>query len=139
MKRIIVILGLGLILCSCKAKKTVVAKKPRTTTHQVIKPRVETFPKEEDIRVRKVYASNTEKYIDTYKDIAQNEMQLYHIPASITLAQGILESASGIGRLSVEANNHFGIKCHEWTGAKIYHVSGNTLMLNIHSEIIPCF
>ncbi|NNC50497.1 MAG: LysM peptidoglycan-binding domain-containing protein [Flaviramulus sp.] len=48
-------------------------------------------------------------------------MRLYNIPASITLAQGILESASGNGRLSVEANNHFGIKCHEWIGAKIYH------------------
>ena len=48
-------------------------------------------------------------------------MQLYGIPASITLAQGILESGSGRGRLSVEANNHFGIKCHGWKGAKIYH------------------
>jgi flagellum-specific peptidoglycan hydrolase FlgJ len=43
------------------------------------------------------------------------------IPASITLAQGILESGSGRGRLSVEGNNHFGIKCHGWTGKKIYH------------------
>ena len=49
------------------------------------------------------------------------EMRKYKIPASITLAQGILESGSGKGRLAVEANNHFGIKCHDWTGAKIYH------------------
>ena len=69
----------------------------------------------------KVYASNTERYIDTHKGTAQNEMKLYGIPASITLAQGILESGSGKGRLSVEANNHFGIKCHGWSGAKIYH------------------
>jgi len=48
-------------------------------------------------------------------------MSLYGIPASITLAQGILESGSGKGRLSVKANNHFGIKCHGWTGKKIYH------------------
>ncbi|WP_313791302.1 glucosaminidase domain-containing protein [Lacinutrix neustonica] len=49
-------------------------------------------------------------------------MRNYGVPASITLAQGILESASGKGRLSMEANNHFGIKCHTgWTGAKIYH------------------
>ncbi|MDB4304238.1 glucosaminidase domain-containing protein, partial [Desulfosarcina sp.] len=47
--------------------------------------------------------------------------KLYDIPASITLAQGILESGSGKGRLAREANNHFGIKCHEWTGARIYH------------------
>lgn len=49
------------------------------------------------------------------------EMRKYKIPASITLAQGILESGSGKGRLAVEANNHFGIKCHGWTGKKIYH------------------
>jgi hypothetical protein len=49
-------------------------------------------------------------------------MQLYKIPASITLAQGILESGSGKGRLAVEANNHFGVKCHTgWNGGKIYH------------------
>ena len=50
-----------------------------------------------------------------------DEMKNYGVPASITLAQGILESGSGKGRLSVEANNHFGIKCHGWTGDKIYH------------------
>jgi flagellum-specific peptidoglycan hydrolase FlgJ len=49
------------------------------------------------------------------------EMLTYGIPASITLAQGILESGSGRGRLAAEANNHFGIKCHDWTGDKIYH------------------
>ena len=43
------------------------------------------------------------------------------IPASITLAQGILESGAGKGRLAVEANNHFGIKCHDWNGKKIFH------------------
>jgi flagellum-specific peptidoglycan hydrolase FlgJ len=48
-------------------------------------------------------------------------MKLYGVPASITLAQGILESSSGRGRLAVDANNHFGIKCHDWTGAKIFH------------------
>ncbi len=49
------------------------------------------------------------------------EMRRYKIPASITLAQGILESGSGQGRLAVEGNNHFGIKCHTWDGDKIYH------------------
>ncbi|MDR3047877.1 MAG: glucosaminidase domain-containing protein, partial [Bacteroidales bacterium] len=57
------------------------------------------------------------KYIDTYKDIAAKKMMEYKIPASITLAQGIFESACGTSRLATEANNHFGIKCHtEWTG-----------------------
>ena len=49
-------------------------------------------------------------------------MKMYDIPASISLAQGILESGMGYSRLAVEANNHFGIKCHsEWEGKRIYH------------------
>lgn len=62
------------------------------------------------------------RYIQTYKDIAMVEMQRYKIPASITLAQGILESGSGQGRLARHARNHFGIKCHlGWEGATISH------------------
>lgn len=56
-------------------------------------------------------------YIDMYKEDAKREMQLFHVPASITLAQGMLESDNGNSALAVYANNHFGIKCHkEWTG-----------------------
>lgn len=56
-------------------------------------------------------------YIAQYKDAAIEEMRLYRIPASITLAQGCLESNNGNSRLAREARNHFGIKCHkEWTG-----------------------
>jgi LysM repeat protein len=63
----------------------------------------------------------TEQYINTYKDIAVKKMKEYKIPASITLAQGILESGSGNSRLAVKGNNHFGIKCHKgWKGKKIY-------------------
>lgn len=59
-------------------------------------------------------------YIRTYKDIAENNMQQYGIPASIILGQGILESGAGTGPLSTLANNHFGIKCHkEWTGPSV--------------------
>jgi LysM repeat protein len=58
-----------------------------------------------------------EEYISLYKDLAVKEMKNYRIPASITLAQGILESENGNSPLALEANNHFGIKCHkEWTG-----------------------
>ena len=61
-------------------------------------------------------------YVTTFKEIAKKNMKEYGIPASITLAQGILESGAGRGRLSVEANNHFGIKCHkEWNGPTIRH------------------
>jgi LysM repeat protein len=57
------------------------------------------------------------EYIEMYKDIAIAEMNQYKIPASITLAQGILESAHGNSALARNANNHFGIKCHKgWTG-----------------------
>lgn len=55
-----------------------------------------------------------------WKDVAVGEMLDHKIPASITLAQGILESGSGNSMLAVEANNHFGIKCHGWTGEKVY-------------------
>jgi Muramidase (flagellum-specific) len=59
----------------------------------------------------------TEAYIEKYKGIAISKMQEYHIPASITLAQGILESGSGNSELALNARNHFGIKCHKgWTG-----------------------
>lgn len=58
-----------------------------------------------------------EEYINTYKDIAIGKMIDFKIPASITLAQGLLESGNGNSKLAVEANNHFGIKCHMgWTG-----------------------
>ena len=69
------------------------------------------------------FAQNkTETYILKYKNLAVSEMKIYGIPASITLAQGILESANGESKLAIEGNNHFGIKCHnEWKGDKIYH------------------
>lgn len=62
-----------------------------------------------------------QNYINKYKDIAIEQMQAYGIPASITLAQGLLESGAGLSRLATKANNHFGIKCHNgWTGGTIY-------------------
>tara|TARA_B100000941_G_scaffold274251_1_gene235248 strand:+ start:615 stop:1361 length:747 start_codon:yes stop_codon:yes gene_type:complete len=61
-------------------------------------------------------------YLSKYSEFAILEMKRYKIPASITLAQGLLESSYGRARLAVEANNHFGIKCHKsWRGKKIYH------------------
>ncbi len=60
-------------------------------------------------------------YIEKYAKIAIREMRRSGIPASITLAQGILESGNGNSRLAKKGNNHFGIKCHEnWTGKTIY-------------------
>jgi len=62
-----------------------------------------------------------EEFIDTYKDLAISEMRRSGIPASIKLAQAILESGFGNSPLAVNANNHFGIKCHDWQGARVYH------------------
>jgi LysM repeat protein len=61
-------------------------------------------------------------YLNAYKDVAVSEMKRTGIPASITLAQGIIESDCGHSRLAREGNNHFGIKCHDdWTGPTIRH------------------
>ena len=62
-----------------------------------------------------------EEYIEKYKDAAIQSMKTHGIPASITLAQGCLESADGNSDLAVRANNHFGIKCHnDWKGPTYY-------------------
>lgn len=122
---------IGLIVASCGSNKKVVTskKKNKKSTTQVDKrthkPVIE--DREKDPVTTNPNDSNKPKdkvavYVLEFKDIAMSEMELYHIPASITLAQGILESGVGKGRLAVEANNHFGIKCHtSWTGERIYH------------------
>lgn len=62
-----------------------------------------------------------EDYVKTYKGIAIDHMKKYKIPASITLAQGLLESGAGKSSLTQSSNNHFGIKCHnDWTGGRVY-------------------
>ena len=60
-------------------------------------------------------------YINQYSDIAQKQQREYGIPASIILAQGLLESGAGRGTLAKKSNNHFGIKCADWKGDKVYH------------------
>jgi LysM repeat protein len=65
---------------------------------------------------------SVDDYISQYKDIAVDDMKEYGIPASIKLAQGILESGSGNSELARRANNHFGIKCHKGWRGKTYHM-----------------
>lgn len=115
-----------------KNANTVQTRKPRTTkpaTRQADNPKPsngnassgETQTLEAVTRV-KVTNDMIYAYIDRYKGIAQSNMAQYGIPASIILAQGILESGAGTGPLSSSANNHFGIKCHkDWTGDSVKH------------------
>ena len=121
MRKIVIIIVLGCFLYSCKSKHKIVTKRDKETskTEEVIKSKE--IPSTSNTPSSSANKNATEVYIDSYKAIAMEEMRKFKIPASITLAQGILESASGKGRLAVKANNHFGIKCHNWTGKKIYH------------------
>lgn len=124
------VLGLIFGMTSCGSKKQVVTKKSKSSKNEnvvtpkdevVTTPEIETPEEVEKIDTPVPKIGTTADYVATFHEFAQDEMRKYGVPASITLAQGILESGSGKGRLSVEANNHFGIKCHDWKGAKIYH------------------
>lgn len=131
-KSALLLLVIFLTLGACTSKKRVVSKKKRPVKERVVidnRPKVtpnETpaeTPKTEIItpKPNASYAEIVQAYIDSYSEIAQEEMLQYGIPASITLAQGILESGAGRGELTGKANNHFGIKCHGWQGDKVYH------------------
>lgn len=78
------------------------------------------------------------KYIEQFKWIALKEMELTGIPASIKLAQGLLESNAGFSTLATEANNHFGMKCHnDWSGLTFYKVDDDR---DAKGNLIPsCF
>src|SRR5690606_33017349 len=122
----VTLLALSLLLVGCGThkKSTVNTKSKRNTPVVTTKPPVQAVPEEVTPETPPAKTSgmvSIEDYIAAFSAIAVEEMQLYGIPASITLAQGILESSAGKGRLAVEANNHFGIKCHDWTGDRIYH------------------
>lgn len=135
--KILVTLSIVSFFVSCGSQKNIASKttQPKqthtTTTKTVRKVPVPVEIQEiaeadevwHDLVKRKPDLNETTlNYIKEYNDIAILEMISYQIPASITLAQGILESQSGMSRLSVKANNHFGVKCHSsWTGKKLYH------------------
>lgn len=123
-----------LLLGSCKSNKTLTYKKRSSTVKKT--PRVVSSTTQETVTEDTEAIKNTSKksaptygsynvkiqnYIDLYAEITMDQMRQYKIPASITLAQGILESGAGTGELTLKANNHFGIKCHNWKGARVYH------------------
>jgi len=121
MKRVLLYLIILILTFSCGTKRVIYNNKSEEVKKEVKvnkkKPKKKRLKK--DAEVSKI--SNIEDYIKFYSSIAMDEMIKFGIPASITLAQGILESGAGKGRLAVQANNHFGIKCHDWNGKKIYH------------------
>ncbi|MBT0607513.1 glucosaminidase domain-containing protein [Aequorivita echinoideorum] len=129
--RIITILLIcAVCFSSCKSKKRVVSHRKKPNTERVVRvkqPVKEKNTKAEEPAVVEVpvnisYSERVANYIKEYAPIAKEEMLQYGIPASITLAQGILESGAGAGELTLKANNHFGIKCHkEWEGDRVYH------------------
>ena len=129
-KRLVLIAVLTGFLTGCGVKKrTTYSNEPKKQV-QVSSSRPDTeseveglYPLPEDTgSFVKFPIASVEEYIDTFSEIAQFEMKAYGIPASITLAQGILESGSGRGGLTLKTNNHFGIKCHtNWEGEYDYH------------------
>ena len=121
MKKVLIYLIILILTFSCGTKRVIYNNKtdePKKEVKSKKKKSKKKKPKEVVI-VPKIL--NTEDYVKFYSNIAMDEMIQFGIPASITLAQGILESGAGKGRLAVQANNHFGIKCHDWNGKKIYH------------------
>lgn len=143
MTKINTLLLVALIFVSCNTNKSVIqtTKKDsksstsakRTISKPIVKESVEnnsnkkpdqnfnqnTVILEATTRV-KVTNQMVLTYIENYKGIAQANMEKHGIPASIILGQAILESGSGTGTLSVQANNHFGIKCHkDWLGQTV--------------------
>ena len=94
---VILIIFLAAVLASCRANRPAVSPSARVT-------------------------ADAQSYIAKYKDLAISEMKRTGVPASITLAQGMIESDYGRSSLATKGNNHFGIKCHNgWTGPVVYH------------------
>lgn len=127
MRKFILLFCLTALLISCgSSRKATTSRKvtPSSRKSEVKKEVVRVDGSKKEIKkplATAPYKERVQNYIYEYAGIAKNEMRTYGIPASITLAQGILESGAGYGELTGKANNHFGIKCHGWTGEKVYH------------------
>jgi len=120
---------LAALLSACSSRKNTVVVRPRDQVNPRYEPKPNNEARRNNERIQKenqkgissytTYTVNT--YIDRFKAIAIKEMNLYGIPASVTLAQGMFESGFGNGELARVANNHFGIKCtSDWKGRSYY-------------------
>jgi flagellum-specific peptidoglycan hydrolase FlgJ len=115
-----------LFLASCSSSRKVTTKRNKKTVAVENKLKLPSVKQIQHIRKlekgNKSLNKHTLQYIRKYAPLAVLEMHKYDIPASITLAQGILESGNGRSQLASKSNNHFGIKCHVgWKGQKVYH------------------
>lgn len=137
----IALLLIVVLVASCNSTRPVVRttskSKPKTTTTKKpvaqnpstksTTPKASGENKGNEVQLEatsniRTYDDEIKLYISNFQEIAKNNMKSHGIPASITLAQGILESGAGKGKLAQAANNHFGIKCHTgWTGETIHH------------------
>lgn len=109
-------------LISCGSSKKVTTNSPRKVAIKEPKHTIDAPEIDPELKIIIPTPKNTKDYILKYAPIAVREMEKYKVPASITLAQGILESGGGRGKLAIRSNNHFGIKCHKkWKGARVYH------------------
>lgn len=131
-KRLLAIVLIGSFLIGCKTKRTVSSQKkgietvretPKKRTPKKRSADTGLFPMPEDTgEFVRLEFNSVRSYVDTFSEVAQREMKAYGIPASITLAQGLLESGFGKGALAKKTNNHFGIKCHTgWQGDYDFH------------------
>ncbi len=111
----------GVLLCSCAAHKNVAG----ITSRQAHQNNVQ-LQQERSAALADFVPYTVATYVQRFKGIAVQEMNLYGIPASITLAQGLFESGFGNGDLAKVANNHFGIKCtSDWAGRSYYKDDDN--------------
>jgi len=129
-KNLILLIILGVCFTSCKSKKAysdrlrtknVLNESKKKQADQNFETAEVKLPKEPS-KFISFKITSAEEYIETFAETAQLEMMGYGIPASITLAQGLLESGMGKGELAMKTNNHFGIKCHKgWQGDYDFH------------------
>jgi flagellum-specific peptidoglycan hydrolase FlgJ len=114
MRKTLILFAAALSISSCSARKGTISNRDAYRNNLNIQ-----HDHRDAISNYQSYTSL--QYIDRFKTIAIQEMNLYGIPASITLAQGLYESGSGNSELAKNANNHFGIKCtSDWTGKSYY-------------------
>lgn len=129
---LVILLVCTVCFTGCKSRKSTVSYQKKHRTVQQRNPVVRQPVKEKEkpteepktptAPVNVPYSDRVANYINEYNGIAREEMLQYGIPASIKLAQGILESGAGAGELTLKAKNHFGIKCHTgWEGDRVYH------------------